>query len=142
VDYRASLGMEIIPATGGDRAPLEVLIDRLGEARVVPLLADRDLSARGIEVEFFGGRTRMPAGPAALALRTGAPLYVASLWFERDRAAGVLEGPLTLPADGSLDARLRQTTQLIADHFAKGIARHPEDWHMLQRMWLDEKGQG
>jgi KDO2-lipid IV(A) lauroyltransferase len=142
LEFRRSLGMEIIPTHGGDRPVFDVLEERVKTGTVVPLLADRDLSARGIEVEFFGGRTRMPAGPAALALRTGAPLYVASLWFERDRAAGVLEGPLTLPADGSLDARLRQTTQLIADHFAKGIARHPEDWHMLQRMWLDEKGQG
>ena len=54
---------------------------------MVPLLADRDLSARGIEVEFFGGRTRMPAGPALLALRTGAPLFAVSLWYEGDAAA-------------------------------------------------------
>jgi len=104
----------------------------------VPLLADRDLTARGIEVDFFGGRTKMPAGPAALALRTGAPLYVASLWFEPDAAVGILEGPLTLPKEGPLDARVRATTQLVADRIAAGISRHPEDWHMLQRMWLDE----
>jgi phosphatidylinositol dimannoside acyltransferase len=138
LDFRRSLGMEIIPSHGGDRPVFDVLEDRIKASTVVPLLADRDLTARGVEVEFFGGRTKMPAGPAALALRTGAPLYVASLWFDPDAAAGILEGPLTLPTDGPLDVRLRQTTQLIADHFAKGIARHPEDWHMLQRMWLDE----
>src|SRR5690606_33508157 len=113
--YRRSLGMEIIPTVGGERAPLDVLTDRLGQAHVVPLLADRDLSARGVEVRFFGGRTRMPAGPAMLALRTGAPLFVVSLWYDEDyHARGRLEGPLPLPQDGPLDARVRSVTQEIA----------------------------
>jgi KDO2-lipid IV(A) lauroyltransferase len=136
--FRRSLGMEIIPTRGGARPAFDILEERLRASTVVPLLADRDLTARGIEVEFFDGRTKMPAGPALLALRTGAPLYVASLWFEPDAACGVLEGPLELPTDGALDVRVRATTQLIADRMAAGIARHPEDWHMLQRLWLDE----
>ena len=88
VAYRESLGMEIIPIVGGDRAPMEILEERVRSAHVVPLLADRDLSARGIEVNFFGGRTRMPAGPALLALRTGAPLFVVSLWYEGETPCG------------------------------------------------------
>ncbi|WP_327039484.1 phosphatidylinositol mannoside acyltransferase [Micromonospora maris] len=139
VAFREGLGMEILPTTGGHRPPLDVLTDRLNAGAVVPLLADRDLSARGVEVEFFGGRTRMPAGPALLALRTGAPLYVASMWYEPDAAGASLEGPLPVPGpeDGTLDKRVRSLTQLIADGLAAGIARHPQDWHMLQRMWLD-----
>jgi lauroyl/myristoyl acyltransferase len=140
LDFRRGLGMEIVPATGGDRAPIDVLADRVRRGHIVPLLADRDLSARGVEVEFFGGRTRMPAGPALLALRTGAPLYVVSMWYEPDAACGYLAGPLDLPrpGEGPLDQRVRRTTQTIADHLAGGIAAHPEDWHMLQRMWLDD----
>jgi len=141
LDFRRSLGMTIVPATGGDRPVMEVLEKALKDAHVVPLVADRDLSARGIEVEFFAGRTRMPAGPALLALRTGAPLYVADMWYEPDAPVGYLHGPLPLPEAGSsgrsLPARVRTLTQQIADHFAKGIAAHPEDWHMLQRLWLD-----
>lgn len=76
--FRQRLGMEILPTQGGERPAFDVLVDRLRAGAVVPLLADRDLSARGVEVDFFGARTRMPAGPALLALRTGAPLYVAS----------------------------------------------------------------
>ncbi|MFI2648240.1 MULTISPECIES: phosphatidylinositol mannoside acyltransferase [Micromonospora] len=142
--FRQGLGMEILPTSGGDRPAFDVLVDRLRAGAVVPLLADRDLSARGVEVEFFGGRTRMPAGPALLALRTGAPLYVASLWYEPDRARAALEGPLELPHPDSapLDARVRAVTQRIADGLAAGIARHPEDWHMLQRMWLDQRTDG
>ncbi|MEV6692453.1 phosphatidylinositol mannoside acyltransferase [Micromonospora sp. NPDC051196] len=139
VAFREGLGMEILPTSGGRRPPLDVLTERLAAGAVVPLLADRDLSARGVEVDFFAGRTRMPAGPALLALRTGAPLYVASMWYEPDAACASLEGPLPLPGpeEGTLDRRVRSLTQLIADSLAAGIARHPQDWHMLQRMWLD-----
>ncbi|MFG2103759.1 phosphatidylinositol mannoside acyltransferase [Micromonospora sp. S4605] len=140
--FRRSLGMEILPTHGGDRPAFDVLVDRLRAGAVVPLLADRDLSARGVEVDFFGARTRMPAGPALLALRTGAPLYVASMWYEPDAARASLAGPLPVPGpeEGPLDERVRSLTQRIADSLAAGIARHPEDWHMLQRMWLDQRG--
>ncbi|MEU8312392.1 MULTISPECIES: phosphatidylinositol mannoside acyltransferase [unclassified Micromonospora] len=144
VGFREGLGMEILPNQGGPRPAFDVLVDRLRAGYVVPLLADRDLSARGVEVDFFGGRTRMPAGPALLAIRTGAPLYVASMWYEPDTACASLEGPLPLPDPDSapLDARVRAVTQRIADGLAAGIARHPQDWHMLQRMWLDQGRDG
>lgn len=140
--YRESLGMEILPARGGARPPFEVLVERLSAGHVVPLLADRDLSARGVEVTFFGGRTRMPAGPALLAIRTRAPLYVADMWYEPDAACARLIGPLEIPDPqvGPLDERVRVLTQRIADHLAAGIARHPEDWHMLQRLWIGATG--
>jgi KDO2-lipid IV(A) lauroyltransferase len=138
--YRQGLGMRIIPIRGGERPPLEVLADCLGRSDVVALLADRDLSARGIEVSFFGGRTRMPPGPAILALRTGAPLFVVSMWYEPDAACGRLHGPVPLPEAGPLDQRVRVLTQRVADRLAAGIAEHPTDWHMLQRLWLPAPG--
>ncbi|WP_422774711.1 phosphatidylinositol mannoside acyltransferase [Plantactinospora sp. WMMC1484] len=140
VEFRRRLGMEILPTHGGARAPFEVLAERLAAGYLVPLLADRDLSARGIEVRFFGGRARMPAGPALLAIRTGAPLYAAHLWYDRAGPRGRLVGPLEVPApeSGPLDQRVRVLTQRIADRLAAGIAERPEDWHMLQRVWIDE----
>jgi KDO2-lipid IV(A) lauroyltransferase len=137
VAYRESLGMRIIPLRGGEQPPMDALAASLRDNHIVPLLADRDLSARGIEVQFFGARTRMPAGPAILALRTGAPLFVASLWYEPEAACGYLHGPLPVPGGGSLDQRVRVLTQQVADQLAEGIATHPEDWHMLQKLWLD-----
>ena len=140
--FRRGLGMEILPLTGGSRPVLDVLAEKLRQGYVVPLLADRDLSARGVEVDFFGGRTRMPPGPALLALRTGAPLYVVDMWYEPERPVGRLHGPLPIPdpAGAPLDERVRRLTQQVADRLAGGIAAHPEDWHMLQRMWLDGSG--
>jgi KDO2-lipid IV(A) lauroyltransferase len=106
---------------------------------VVPLLADRDLSARGVEVTFFGRRTKMPPGPAILALRTGAPLHVVTCWFEPDRPVGSLSHRIELTdTSGSFGDRARRLTQLVANEFERGIREHPADWHMLARMFLDE----
>ena len=137
--FRRSLGMEIIPLTGSARPPLDLLAERVSAGAIAPLLADRDLTSHGVEVEFFGGRTKMPAGPALLAIRTGAPLFTAISWYENARQTHcVIEDPLVLPTEGALDVRVRRTTQMIADRFTQSIARHPQDWHMLQRLWLDE----
>ena len=138
--FREGLGMEIVPLTGGDRAVRAILEERLGRGYVVPILADRDLPGRGVEVDFFGARTTMPPGPAMLALRTGAPLYTVDMWFEKDAPVGYMHGPLELPGPeaGPIGTRIRIATQMVADNFARGIAEHPEDWHMLQRFWPDQ----
>ncbi|MGH3714269.1 MAG: phosphatidylinositol mannoside acyltransferase [Micromonosporaceae bacterium] len=133
--YRRSLGMEIIPLTGGEGPPLDILADRLRAGALVPLLADRDLSARGVPVTFFGEPTRMPPGPALLAVRTGVPLLAASLWYEPGRTHVRLR-PVAVPESGILAQRVAGATQRIADVMAEGIAEHPADWHMLQRLWL------
>lgn len=137
--YRESLGMEILPLSGGDRSPIDILADRVEAGGLVVLLADRDLSARGIPVDFFGGRTRMPGGPALLALRTGAPLLVASLWYDREYSRVKIAGPLPVPTEGTRAEQVAVLTQQVADELAAGIAAHPEDWHMLQRLWLDDR---
>jgi KDO2-lipid IV(A) lauroyltransferase len=133
--YREKLGMEVVPLTGGERSPLDVLADRLGQGWAVALLGDRDLSRNGVEVQFFGGRTRMPAGPAILAIRTGAPLVAVGLSFTDTQTYAVLR-PITPATEGPLDQRVKATTQLLADAYAAGIAEHPQDWHMLQKLWL------
>lgn len=143
VAYRERLGMEVVPLTGGQRPPLDVLAEKAQAGYAVALLADRDLSARGIEVQFFGGRARMPPGPAILALRTGAPLYAAHLWFSDTRSHGAIQRiEMPAPDEGGLDVRVRTVTQRLADAFATGIAAHPQDWHMLQKLWLDKPARG
>ena len=134
LDYRRNLGMEVLPL--GDRMVLPTLRRRLAEGGMVCLLADRDLSAGGIPVDFFGEPTKMPAGPALLAHATGADLMPVSLWYERDRTRVEIHAPLLLDRSAPRDTVVRAATQSVADAFAKGIAEHPEDWHMLQRLWL------
>ncbi len=131
VAFRESLGMEVLPLSGGARAPFEVLCERLATGGTLCLLADRDLSARGVDVTFFGAATRMPAGPASLALRTGATLLPVTLSFRPDGWQAVFHE--AVPHSG-----VPTMTQQLADAFAAGIAAHPADWHMLQRLWLED----
>lgn len=136
VAYRESIGMEVIALTGGERTPTEVLSERLRANRVVCLLADRDLSRSGIEVDFFGEPARMPPGPALLAALTGASLHAVHSFFVGEDGWGhSVSPPIALPGERLRD-RVRAGTQALADHFARGIAGKPADWHMLQRLWL------
>lgn len=135
VAYRESLGMEVLPHTGG--AAFGTLARRLREGGLVCLVADRDLSASGVEVEFFGSTARMPAGPALLAQQTGALLLPVTLWYDETSVMkGRVHPPVEVPGSGTRAEKTSSMTQALADAFAGGIAEHPEDWHMLQRLWL------
>jgi KDO2-lipid IV(A) lauroyltransferase len=136
VAYRESLGMEVLPLTGGARAPLAVLGERMRENKVACLLADRDLSRHGIDVRFFGEPARMPGGPALLGATTGAAVLPVSLWFTDDGGWGQRIHPAVELPDGRLRDKVAAGTQAVADALAAGIAEHPADWHMLHRLWL------
>jgi lauroyl/myristoyl acyltransferase len=139
VAFRESLGMEVLPLTGGERPAYDVLTQRLREGGLLCLLADRDLTASGVEVEFFGARTRFPAGPAALALRTGAALLPVTLWYGDDGGWVVRIHPEVVPsAGGPRGGAIADMTQQVARAFEESIRAHPQDWHMLQRLWLDD----
>jgi KDO2-lipid IV(A) lauroyltransferase len=134
VAYRESLGMEVLPHTGG--AAFGTLARRLRAGGMVCLVADRDLSASGVEVKFFGETARMPAGPAMLAQHTGALLLPVTLWYDGTPVMkGRVHPPVDVPPAGTRGERTAVMTQALADAFATGIADHPEDWHMLQRLW-------
>ncbi|ONI85098.1 phosphatidylinositol mannoside acyltransferase [Saccharothrix sp. ALI-22-I] len=132
IAFRESLGFDVVPLTGGDRNPALVLAERLRANKVVCLLADRDLTAGGVPVTFFGERTMMPAGPAHLAATTGAALIPAGLWFTEDGWVIRLHPPIRVAGTASVPA----ATQQMADVFAADIAAHPTDWHMMQQLWV------
>lgn len=135
VAYRESLGMEVLPHTGG--SAFGTLAQRLRAGGLVCLVADRDLSASGVEVKFFGEAARMPAGPALLAQQTGALLLPVTLWYDGSPVMqGRVHPPIDVPETGTRTEKTSVMTQALADAFATGIAEHPEDWHMLQRLWL------
>jgi phosphatidylinositol dimannoside acyltransferase len=136
VAFRESLGMEVIPLTGGDQPPFAILAERLRAGGTLCLLADRDLTKSGIEVEFFGAAARMPAGPAALAHDTGAALIPVTAWYpSRSRWGLTVHEQVQVPAAGDRDAKIQAMTQQVAAAFERAIAAQPQDWHMLQRVW-------
>ncbi len=138
VAYRESLGMEVLALTGDEQPPTSLLIGRLKAGGGVCLVADRDLSQRGIEVDFFGEPARMPAGPAMLAALTGADLLPVVMWFTEDGWAQRICAPIDVGA-GTLRARVERGTQALAAQFAELIAVHPQDWHMLQPFWIADQ---
>lgn len=136
VSYRESLGFEIFPLSGGERPPFEQLSERLRAGKVVCLLGERDLRRTGVPVTFFGERTRMPAGPARLAIDTGAALLPVHCWFTDDGWGFSVEPPI------DVGGGVEKATQALADRFAANIAAHPADWHMLQPLWWDDLSKG
>ena len=132
VAYRESLGFEIFPLSGGERPPFPQLRDRLEAGGVVCLLGERDLARHGVPVTFFGEPTRMPAGPARLAIDTGAALLPVHCWFTEAGWGFSVEPPV------DVSGGVESATQSLADRFAANIAAHPQDWHMLQPLWWDD----
>jgi KDO2-lipid IV(A) lauroyltransferase len=131
LDYRESLGFEVLPLTGGPRPPFEVLAERLRANGLVCLMSDRDLTKSGVPVNLFGEPTMLPAGPAKLALATGSALLPAHSYYEPDVAVTLVGPPLDL-SSGDVNV----ITQALADRFTINIGAHPADWHMLQPQWI------
>ena len=133
LEYRQSMGFEVL---GLDTRSFATLLNRAREKRLIALVADRDMSRSGIDVDFFGFPARMPPGPALLAIRTGIPLVAAHVSYT-DTGIHVDFNTVEVPSDGDESERISAVVQRSADLFARGIAEHPEDWHMLQRIWID-----
>lgn len=131
--YRNSMGFEVLSL---DSRSFVTLMKRAREKRLIALVADRDLSRSGIDVDFFGYPSRMPAGPALLAVKTGIPLVVAHVSYT-STGIHINFSEVSVPESGSESEKVSKVVQACADLFAQGIAEHPEDWHMLQRIWID-----
>ena len=147
VAFRHSIGMDIIPLTGGeDPFGALVRVTRAG-GRVVALASDRDLTHNGVEVDLLGHPARMAKGPAVLSLLTGAPLYAASIHYEAAPRGEGLGGHrtivqfserLTPRVDGPTAEKAKDLIQQCADHLAPTIRAHTSSWHMLQKVFVDD----
>lgn len=132
---RESIGIRIEPL---DAHAGTVLLQTLRDGGVVGLLCDRDLQGNGVEVDFFGERVTLPAGPATLALRTGAQLVCAACYSGpgRDHFA-VITAPLSTERTGRLRDDIAKVTQAIALDLEGLIRRAPEQWHVLQARFAE-----
>jgi lauroyl/myristoyl acyltransferase len=133
VRFRQSLGMEVLPLTGG-HSPFGTLAQRLRAGGLVCLVSDRDLKETGVEVEMFGEQARI-AATAALALHTGAALMPVGTWFEGDDWGAHIYAEIPVPPSGTRAEKVAEMSQRMARVFEQAIAEHPQDWHMLQRVF-------
>ena len=134
--YRESIGIEAI---SHKEKTIPILTERLQSGKLIALVADRDMSRNGIEVNFFGKTSKMPSGPAILAIKTGAPLITAYVRYTSGGIEIIFDETLKPTNSGSEEEQIKIITQSMADNFAKRIKENPVDWHMLQRIWVDEE---
>ena len=132
IELRRAFGLEII--TLGRSAGADVM-RALKENRIVCLLCDRDIGGGGIEVDFFGERTTLPAGPATMALRSGAPLLPCAVYFEGQGHHGHIRPPIPTVRSGRLRDDVARVTQALAHELEVLIRRAPEQWHLMQPNW-------
>jgi len=139
VAVRRALGIETV-ITGSGRKVTTALARRLKEGGVIALVSDRDVSGRGVAVEFFGEMTTMPPGPVALAERTGAVLLPVGCYFV---AGGghrfVVRPPLEIPPAASREERVAAGTQLFAAELEDLIRAAPQDWHLFVPNWPSDR---
>ncbi|MDR3068679.1 MAG: phosphatidylinositol mannoside acyltransferase [Cellulomonas sp.] len=149
---RESAGMRIVPLGRGEGSQVfrALLQDVRAGGRFLPLLADRDLSHSGVEVRLFGHRARVAPGPAALTGHGKVPLCAVAITYERlygerRRQAGapwgiriVISDPIVVDDALTGRARVQAATQAWVDGLAQGIAAAPQDWHMLQRLFVTD----
>ena len=137
IDQRRAMGLTIVPL-GGDSS--RQVLQTLKAGGLVGLLCDRDLMGNGVEVELFGERTTLPAGPATLALRTGARLLPTAVYSGPGRHHhAVIEAPVDLRREGSLRQDVTRITQEVATRFEGFIRRSPDQWHLFQPNWPSER---
>jgi phosphatidylinositol dimannoside acyltransferase len=140
VAFREGLGVEVLPASGGTSSAFGVLAQRLRAGKLVCLVCDRDVTGGGLEVEFFGEKARMMGGPAALAVQTGAALMPVILWFEGDHWGVHIHEAIPVPAEGDSKQKAVAMMQQVARLFEAGIRAHPQDWHMLHKVFAADLG--
>ncbi|WP_419931438.1 phosphatidylinositol mannoside acyltransferase [Candidatus Poriferisodalis sp.] len=136
-DFRERLGMRVVPL--GPDAGREVL-GALRRNEIVCLLCDRDLTSDGIDVTFGDERTTLPAGPAMLALRSGAALLPTAVYFRpRGRHLGTVRPPIDITRHGRLREDVTAVTQRLADELAALIAAEPHQWHLFGPNWPSDR---
>ena len=136
--------MEIIGVAQGESV-FSTLVERVrGRSVIVPLLADRDISGSGIEVTLGSHRALVAAGPAALATKLDRPLFAACITYENETPTGAdvrvrCVGPIV--ADDAQRAgtnHVEALTQAWVNAFASLMASKPQDWHMMQRVFVED----
>jgi len=132
-DTRARLGISVLTL---DHGGIRKVLEALREQEMVITAIDRDITGTGYLMPFFGKLAPIPLGPAAIALRTGTPLFPVCVYRLPDDTY-MAEGTELVIAKSTGDARADQvrTTEELLRHIERFIQAHPEQWHVPHRIW-------
>jgi phosphatidylinositol dimannoside acyltransferase len=134
LSFRQNIGMEVLDLNSRSIA---ILSQRARAGKLIALVADRDLSQNGVPVELCGHTAKFPAGPALLAIQTGAALITAFIRYEDKGIRIIFGGEIPVPSDGDSQSKVSVMSQEVANRFGKELQKNPVDWHMMQRIWPD-----
>ncbi len=138
LDMRQSLGLSVVPL-GPQAGP--AVVKAIAEKHITVLVCDRHVGdAAAVEVEFFGERTLLPAGPAAIALRTGAPVFPSTVYTAKRGCHAVVRPQLVIERQGKFRDDVARITQVLARELEILISAEPEQWHMMQPNWPSDDG--
>ena len=130
-EQRARCGVGVIPS---DVSSTRESLGLLRRGGWLAMLGDRDFGATGVEVDWFGGRARLPRGPALLSLRTGAPVVPVFMIREGPGRFRLHSEPAILPQSGAPPQAIRDLTQRYARVLESYIRRYPTQWLVMQPM--------
>lgn len=130
---RQRLGISVLPL---NRTGLKQVVQGLDAGEMIVTAIDRDMAGTGISVDFFGQPAIIPTGPAAIALRKGAPVLPVCVYRLPDDTY-VAEGwePIWAEPTGDRAADVRALTERLVRHLELIIRQHPDQWHMPHRIW-------
>ena len=137
-EMRGEFGIEIVLATGRIEV-MRKLEAAISANKAVALLSDRDLTGRGVEVEFFGETTTLPPGPATLAVKTGAPLFPVASYFDGKGHRVVVKPAIPIPEADSRSKQVKEMTQALAYELETLILQAPGQWHLVVPNWPSDQ---
>jgi KDO2-lipid IV(A) lauroyltransferase len=135
LNYRTKIGFVAFPTK--DRSTVPNLLTALNEPNLIALVSDRDMSSSGVIVDLLGRKASFPSGPASLAYKTKAALVTVEIYNDGDGIVIVVEPEIEIQYLAPKDLEVKRVTQEIANRFSRHISSHPQDWHVLQRVFLD-----
>jgi KDO2-lipid IV(A) lauroyltransferase len=130
-DHRRLFGIGLIEMGVAARGVIKAI--RAG--RMVCMLSDQDAGPDGVVVNFLGRPASTPKGPAAFALKTGAPLACGFIIREGHRQRVIIEPPVDIEASGDKDEDIRDLTQKYTDILETYIRKYPDHWFWPHRRW-------
>ncbi len=128
---RESKGVKVIPLGKAVKASLSVL----KENKLLALVGDREFTKGGVTVDFFGKPTLFPQGPAAFALKVGAPIVPGFMVRNPDDS-------FTLQFEKPIEGQNYNLNELVTQYkiiIENYIRKYPDQWYMFRRFWVDKE---
>lgn len=129
---RLNSGLRIIPVDAASHGVLRAL--RRNE--ILGLLIDRPDFKDGVPVRFCGAITSVPAGAAALALRTGARILPGILVrLPNNTFRGIVGPAIAFEPTGDYEHDIQALTQRVFEALEAFVYAYPDQWYMFRPMW-------